>query len=466
MTTAPLRHPLDVALDAARTAGGLYDWLALLAALGASDRSVDAKPEIAWAQAWLREDDLPADELGAYLEALVPEPPDEPLELDGWIFGAEMLGLAASVCERFAAPAAAAVILARVAELRSTATRWAARDWDCRLVGTQSREGLPAVFPWTEIRSRRAQGRLQPSVVDPRAVEAWLVDTLHAEDAQTLVSWIPSDSQWRAEYRRVVGWLADEIVVPARDEVESIGSARDPAELAWADLLLSVPVPHRGVGVRFEVRRAAGGVYSAFTDDGRASFTPDTEGGVTWGDDVLGELRSPLRLLPAATREILQDVHDSTLRLAEGVPHPRRLPIALAVAAGLQAGLAYRSLAEAARVFMTGEDGSGHEPSCAAAVLGTRVALERLGDRLEHHERAALDDALDRADDALLPHADGLLLLDNEVYLDFLDGEVPPPGLWWGRPAQVDARVPELLLGSVLERATRPSTAAEEGTWP
>jgi len=47
-----------------------------------------------------------------------------------------------------------------------------------------------------------------------------------------------------------------------------------------------------------------------------------------------------------------------------------------------------------------------------------------------------------------------------------LDGEVPPPGLWWGRPAQVDARVPELLLGSVLERATRPSTAAEEGTWP
>jgi len=467
VSSSTTRHPLETALAGARTAGGLHDAVALLAALGALEAAAGDTPTVRAALAWLQGYDCIAAELDAYLEALTPAPPEDPHALDGWIFGAESVGLAAAACERFGdavTPAIRAAFARRIERIREDARAWPAPTWDCALVAAQTRLGAPGVVPWTEIRSRYAQGRLVAAEVDDAAIEAWVVDALHAEDAEQLRAWVRHEPRWRAAYGAVVRWLGDEIIVAARADPQTVHAASDAAELRWAEPLLSVPVPHRGVGVRFEVLRGHGGVFSRFTDASSVAFATHADGAVTWADDVLGEIRSPLRLLAPQTPEILHDVADSTAQLAAGTPHPRGLPIALAVTAGLESGLAHDALAEAAHLFATGDDGTGDEPRCAAAVLCTRAALERLGDRLEDEHQRVLDVALERADAAIGVHADGLLLLDDVVVSDCVGGDAPPAGAWWGRPRELDARVPLQVLRRELERARPgPSHAAEGG---
>lgn len=327
-----------------------------------------------------------------------------------------------------------------------------ARTWMNPLVAEESRVGvLPDTFPWNRIRSGVASGNLQrEGPVEQAVLDAWLDDRLHAEDATALEQWVRETEAWREAYRARITELAHLAGVSRFDATRSSSVAADAAELEHAKLVQCLPLPHLGFRVRREGRLHAGGTMWGLRN-GPAStdrLVPYGTARFEWSDEVLGEIVTELIEHPVDAVMLAEDALASVARLASGLPHPRARSIALAVAEDLRAGSLHDGLAAAARAFHEARLDADAEMRWAACALQTQLELERLAHRLSD---ADLDAAMDAAEAALMPHASGLLLLDDEHYRDLTDGYDVDPGAWWGARERLDEEVPTAVVANALD---------------
>jgi len=120
-------------------------------------------------------------------------------------------------------------------------------------------------------------------------------------------------------------------------------------------------------------------------------------------------------------------------------------PEALALARDMASpgGPFVTALARGARAFREGEEGDAVDEATAWAALAlrARIALDRLCDWDDGPLLAALLDV----DDALDPHADALLLLDDVTWHELTRGEVLDTEHWWGARAALPSPPVELL---------------------
>jgi len=461
-----MRHVLSEAFGPAREFRSPWRLVELLAAFDAADDTERTGEIGRTVRAWLPGVQLDPIDIAEDFEpilAKIDAVPDEARELDGWLLDLETVGRAIRSCASLgdAVPGALAEALRdAAARMDEAGPSWRARTWDSTLVASDARDDAD-VRPWTFVRSRTAQGRVSERVVDPTALEAWLDRTLHPRDAETLRTLVAVDGPWQQAYRAVVARESAEIYVPQRATRCTTTAAASPSELDWATPLAIVPTPHRG-RVYFELWLGQGseqqlGVLGRFDDEPpeAIAFTPADARAVSWGDEVLGRIQSTIHLLDTTTLEVLQDVARSIETLGVGELHPRAQPIACAAANDLHFGLGHAALAEAARVFTSGDDGTPDGAPGAAAVLRTRVALELAADRLQDD---ILDTAIERADAAIGVHANGLLLVEDRAYDEILGDEEPRADAWWGRPRAIAARVPfASLLPRAPELSVRPA---------
>lgn len=324
--------------------------------------------------------------------------------------------------------------------------------WLNPLVAAESRAGsLPGVFPWTVIRSGVASGLLrQDGPARPEVLQAWLDGRLHVEDATALQTWVSQPGSWSSAYREVVTEHAAEAGVPYVDPARSISAAADVSELAWAQRVHVLPMPHLGFGVAREGFLAEGGTWWRLvgSPDPAALRLPADAERLVWTDPVLGDLTTTLRPWPADPLVAAEDARASVARLADGLPHPRAHAIALAVTDDLRAGSLGAGLRSALQAFEDADLTAEMPERWAACALSTSLALERLSHRLAD---PALDLALVAAEAALAPYAAGLMLIDDAHYRDLVADHDIDPEAWWGLREKLDDLVPTAAIVAALD---------------
>lgn len=337
------------------------------------------------------------------------------------------------------------------------------RFWMNPLVAEESRAGaLSDTFPWNRIRSGVASGNLRrEGPVEQAVLDAWLDDRLHVEDATSLEQWVRESEAWREAYRARITELAHHAGVSRFDVTRSISVAADAAELEHAKLVQHLPLPHLGFRARREGRLHAGGTHWQLRDARISTerLVPYGTARFEWSDEVLGALVTELIEHPVDAMMLAEDAMASVAKLASGLPHPRVKSIALAVAEDLRAGSLHDGLAAAARAFHEGKLEADAEIRWATCALQTQLELERLAHRLSDAE---LDAALVAAEAALMPHASGLLLFEDDQYRDITDGHDIDPEAWWGVRERLDEEVPTAVVSSALDELAT-SVPAERG---
>ncbi|MEX1363706.1 MAG: hypothetical protein AB1Z98_11300, partial [Nannocystaceae bacterium] len=456
MTRIQQRHRLDALLETQLDLAQPADFVELLAALAvetdeavrgrAIERLASARPSL--------------DDLERWLQGFEVSVPTDWREEHAWIVSVETVGLAAEAARELQSLLGDEVAESLTAKTIAFLLAFDERLWMNDLVAEESRAGpLPEVIPWKKIRSGIEQGRLRPTgPVEPAVLDAWLEDRLHAEDAAALARWVGQAGPWQQTYREGISELARRAVVSRFDVSRSISVAADDAELGVARLVQDLPLPHLGHGARREGRLHAEGTHwrlvDASTTDER--LVPYGETTLRWSDAVLGELSTELLEAPADELSMAEDAMASVIELSAGLAHPRARSIALAIAQDLRAGSLCEGLAAAARAFDHAQLEADTEIRWAACALRTQLALERLGHRLADAE---LDASMAAAERALMPHASGLLLLEDAHRRDLTHGYDIDPDAWWGVHERLDERVPEAIVHRALGDLAAASSA-------
>src|SRR5690606_29316046 len=219
----------------------------------------------------------------------------------------------------------------------------------------------------------------------------------------------------------------------------SLDVAHDEGERPSAAMLLDLPLPHLGDGVRLRGRAFVGAVH--FEVEGGSSPRRALVGpgdAFHLDDSVVGPIDAK-RLFEEPSR--LDDAWHgvaSVRSLALGNERSSRsLEVAKAVSSSLESGTLLDGLKRAQDVFHSGAD-EDDESAWALAALEARLALEVLADRLDD---PGLDEALERADAAAGPFGNGLLLISDADWQNATHDCEIEPQCWWGVRARLDERV-------------------------
>jgi len=457
MTALPARHALTEHLrheERPSTPSAFVAWLAAYAL--ETDPAAQAQARGALAAVA----EVLGDAATSWLALDASGPPSDWRDEAAWLLDLETLALASEAARSLSETLRAAIVehLGRLATAAMLVFE-PHRLWLNPLVAAESRAGtLPAVFPWTAIRSGVACGLLrQTGPARPDVLEAWFDDRLHAEDATALQAWVASPGPWQSAYREMLSELAAEAGVPHVDPARSIAAAADLSELAWAERVQVLSMPHLGFGVTREGILAQDGTWWRLTGTNELAeqHLPAGAKRLVWPDPILGDLTTTLHPWPADPLVAAEDARMSVARLAGGLPHPRARTIALAVAQDLRAGSLFEGLQRAAQAFEAADLETALPERWAACALATQLALERLGHRLADPE---LDLALAEAEAALTPVASGLMLIDDAHYRDLVAEHDVDENAWWGLREKLDQLVPTAAVVVALEELRNAAT--------
>ncbi len=425
---------------------GPDDLIALLAAAPQQAAAVDAD----------RGAELAAeldDHLELVMEAAAPAAPGERA---AWLLQIERLDRARRTARHLAGEGAAwaqrcADSLERRLAAVEPAVQALADGWELgALIEQRSAEQGAGLLPW-----RALQRWLEPMVLDgadpERVLGAWFEQRLGAAAAAWLVERVAEPGPWREAYRRRLRAAAD-----------AVAFVHYPPELS-AEPFFRLSLPHLGAGARLEAAPAAQGTVWRWP--GREPVVvPEGEAAVELaGDQASGALRVGLEPIAPTPLQLARRLAERAGELAEAeqvaADALRRL---IELAAGwLEAGRPWRrALQRAAEVFEQALDLEDDDPTVewVSLALETRVQLDRAAFRLV--DSPALS-ALRRLDESLAGLGDAVLLLAPERYEDLMDGEEPLPGAWWAARAELDADVPEELVGEALAAAAIADSAED-----
>lgn len=277
-------------------------------------------------------------------------------------------------------------------------------------------------------------------------ITAWLDGLLETERAEELRILVERPGRWQDAYRRALQELSNEfpVLVPLRDPKLSLSVAMSDAEVADAELVELLPLPHLGPKAHREGRiTALGTLWRVVDADGRSFVPTDVEvpygtRSLTWEDPVLGAHTTQLR---EYVPEPLRAAHNSLLavfKLADGLEHPRGRAVALEVAKDLGGGALRDGLASAREAFVNAKLDDADEQAWAVTALEIQLALDRLAHRLCDAE---LDAQLLAVEQALGPLREALLLLDEWHYGFLVERTAVDKTAWWGFPAWFDGAV-------------------------
>ena len=294
-------------------------------------------------------------------------------------------------------------------------------DWGWRYARDASERGG---LPWEA---------LEPSVpVEPSTeiVEFWAAGMLHPDDEAALRKRADRPGTWRDAYR---AWLVKQV---ARLDVQH---PRSPFDRVGLDAAF-VPLPHMGHEACMRVSTAPAGVCFHWPGQDELWLDWRRDSITLPGDAVTGQLRGFVDISELDDLDSAEAILDQVASLDE-----RRESDVIAAAEALGSDAFARPLASLAANFVGGTEHG--DPEWARVALELRIALDRLADRLLS---PALFDAIERADQALEPLGDALLMLADETWDMVRDTEELDRTAWWGRWAALDEQVPDRTLAEAL----------------
>lgn len=290
-------------------------------------------------------------------------------------------------------------------------------------------------------------------------IEAWFEGRLSSGAAEDLRSRVAQPGPEQDIYRRLVRERAETVHLTAWQPEHSLDIALTREEAPSARLLARFALLHLGEGAEVAVTHHAEGTFWSIPWRAEGDLVPIGSSTYLWGDEITGEITTSLSVdEPDALSHIRRAVGIVRF-IAEDPSAPRALDVARTLAKELSSGRAREQMAVAQILFSQGHDEDGETADWVAAALDLRVHLEMFASRVDD---GTLLDSLALTDRALAPHANALLLLEDDQYDHAVDGFPVDEDEWWGSRERLESRVPGVDLDDALSEVESSSDSVNE----